>query len=602
VSNLLRIIGSPFFFEAFGLCTSLFALVVLLTKGLRRGSPGMILAMGGLLCLAASFGMGLAAEVSEWSLAGILSPRNPVHSVLKTALRFHFGFTLFLAGALAGLTNSRRAPFGSRPRGRPEQRPVEEEDELAGHLAVANRDLVAARTELRRIAGENSRVSEQLKETMDLLLRSEERFRTVFERTNDGIALVDPKSRCVTLANPGLTALTGRTAKDLQSMTLVDLLGTDVGNRDEAGFRELSMLGRLPPMTILRKGGEPLRVEVTVSLIDVSGGRAVLCVVRDVSEWQRLKDALEAKNRALQEQEANLREANRRLSERAETVRGMNEKLTELQRVKDDFLSSVSHELRTPLTSIRSFSEILLENGDAEEEVKREFLAIIKKESERLTRLINDVLDLAKIEAGAVKLRMGRVDLNAVFADVVRLLAPLARERDLIVERRIDPELPRVEGDRDKLQQVLTNLGSNAIRHGRPGTRVVLAAERKADGEILVGVHDRGPGIPPEELDGIFDRFHQTGDAKEERDGGTGLGLAICREIVALHGGRIWAESRAGFGSSFFFTVKEGEAAASRSEPVASDLRFPVRRELRGELPPLVAVSGAQSRLPPPAW
>jgi PAS domain S-box-containing protein len=602
LSSLLSILGSSFYLEAFGLGVSVFALVMLLARGRRRGSGPMVITTVGLLALAGSFGMGLAADLLDQPPAAILDPLNPDHSTLKTALRFYLGLPLFLSGAVAAMIGRPGGYPVARLQARRPKSTDAGEDGLAGHLAEANRDLEVARTELRRIAGENTRVSQKLRETMDLLLGSEERFRTVFERTNDGIALVDPATRRVTLANPGLANLTGRSEAELRKQTLAELFGTEIGGRDEAGFRELAKQGRLPAMTILRKGGEPLRVELTVSPIDVSGGRSLLCVVRDVSEWQRLKDALEAKNRALEVHESDLKEANRQLSERAETMRGMNEKLRELQRVKDDFLSSVSHELRTPLTSIRSFSEILLEHGDAEEDVKREFLGIIKKESERLTRLINDVLDLAKIEAGAVKLHLGRVDLNAVFADVVRLLAPLARERNLIVERRIDPALARVEGDRDKLQQVLTNLGSNAIRHGRPGTRVVLAAEAVSEEEIRVSVHDQGPGIPAEELDGIFSKFHQTGDAGAERGGGTGLGLAICREIVALHGGRIWVESRAGIGSSFFFTVKGLGVAAPREETVPTDLRFPGRPEAKRELPPLNVVGAGPVRLPPPAW
>ena len=602
MSTLLSIIGAPFYREAFGLVLCCFALGMLLARGMRRTSPGMLATIAGLLCLGGSFALGSLGLFLEVPALAVLDPGHRAHEGLKLGLRFYAGLPLFIAGAVAELTSSRRALFSLRTAALEEKLPAREKPRDAGafadRLALVNRDLDVARAELGRIDGERSRAGEKLRETMDLLARSEERFRTVFEKTNDGIALVAADSGRISLVNPGFTNLTGRTAAEMQKMTLGDIVGREIGQRDAEGFRELSRQGRLSPATILRKGGEPIRVELSFAMAEVAGKPLVLCIARDVSEWQRLKDALEAKNHTLEEGERRLEDVNREVLDRAEKMREMNEKLRELQRVKDHFLSSVSHELRTPLTSIRSFSEILLEHDDADQEVRREFLAIIKKESERLTRLINDVLDLARIEAGAVKLRIGRVDLEGVVADVVRSLAPLARERELSIERALPADLPRMEADRDKVQQVLTNLVSNSIRFGRASTKITISAAHGESGFLVVSVSDHGPGVAPEHAEAIFDKFRKSSDGSDRHGENSGLGLAICREIVTLHGGRIWVESRPGAGAKFCFTVKAHQGAAPR-EAVAADIALPPRRSARADLPPLRLVGAGGSSLPP---
>jgi signal transduction histidine kinase len=325
---------------------------------------------------------------------------------------------------------------------------------------------------------------------------------------------------------------------------------------------------------------------MSFSLVDVGGSPILLGIVGDVSESLRLREELDLKNRILEDGELELKEANQRLSEDSEKMREMNERLRELQSVKDNFLSSVSHELRTPLTSIRSFSEILLENEDAEDEVKREFISIINKESERLTRLVNDVLDLAKIEAGQMRFETEPVDFNMLSREVVRALAPLAQENGITVESRLPPELPPVLGDRDRLHQVLTNLLSNALKFSHRDTVVVLSGRANDEAMVEFCIEDRGPGIPKEELARIFDKFRQVGDTLTEKPAGTGLGLAICREIITLHGGRVWVQSKTGQGSKFFFTVRvatEPAAAPKKKMSIADKVRAAAEKARRGE-------------------
>jgi signal transduction histidine kinase len=207
--------------------------------------------------------------------------------------------------------------------------------------------------------------------------------------------------------------------------------------------------------------------------------------------------------------------------------------------------------LRTPLTSIRSFSEILHDNPDLDAGQRREFLAIIVKESERLSRLIHDMLDLAKIESGRLDWAMAAVDPGAVARDAAASLGQLFRDRAVRLDLVLPDGIPAVWADRDRLTQVVVNLLSNAVKFSPRGTgRVVLAAAADAAGVELT-VSDNGPGVPVAERETIFERFRQGGDTLTAKPEGTGLGLAISRMIVEHFGGRLWAGGEAGTGAVF---------------------------------------------------
>jgi len=245
-----------------------------------------------------------------------------------------------------------------------------------------------------------------------------------------------------------------------------------------------------------------------------------------------------------------------------------NARLLELDRIKSDFLSTVSHELRTPLTSIRSFSEILLRYDVDDAEKRRKFVGIINDEAERLTRMINDLLDLSKIEAGRLELFPEPLELEPVFARSVSTTQPLFAEKGVNVVSRVEALLPPVFADADRLHQVLTNLLANAVKFSPEGGTVRLSGIKRED-FALISVTDEGPGIPPDRLEQIFERFHQVRDPQKSHPLGTGLGLTISREIVSKMGGDIWVESELGDGAVFFFTVplfEESQGERSQSQ------------------------------------
>jgi Na+/proline symporter/nitrogen-specific signal transduction histidine kinase len=256
---------------------------------------------------------------------------------------------------------------------------------------------------------------------------------------------------------------------------------------------------------------------------------------------------LQQKSRELEAATAELREANQRL--------------TELDKLKDDFVSTVTHELRTPLTSIRAFTEILLEDPDVDTEQRRKFLGIITKEAERLTRLINQVLDLAKIESGKADWVATRVDMKEVIADTLAAMEQLFKERNIQVQASLPEAVPAVFVDLDRMIQVMLNLLSNAVKFCDARSGRVEVALSASDGQLRIDVADNGRGIGAQDQEAIFSKFHQVGDTLTGKPHGSGLGLHISRQIVEHFGGRMWVESALGGGARFSFVLPIGGAA-----------------------------------------
>jgi signal transduction histidine kinase len=260
-------------------------------------------------------------------------------------------------------------------------------------------------------------------------------------------------------------------------------------------------------------------------------------------------------------------ETNQQAQKRQDTAESRAERLAELNELKDELLDSVSHELRSPLTSIRAYSELLLTYQDAA--VQREFLEIINSESERLARLVGDVLDLTHIQSGSFVWNMGPVDVGALLRDAGRIYRPLIAREGLEFDVGAEDGLPPVYGDRDRLLQVLGNLLHNALKFTIRGS-VGLAAYHAGD-EVHIAVSDSGVGVPADERERIFDKFHQAGRTPAGKAPGTGLGLAICRHIVEHHGGHIWVTPAPRGGSVFTIGLRTLPAGAALPEAAATE-------------------------------
>ena len=250
-----------------------------------------------------------------------------------------------------------------------------------------------------------------------------------------------------------------------------------------------------------------------------------------------------------------LEQKSRELEAATDELRDANQRLQELDRLKDDFISTVTHELRTPLTSIRAFSEILNDNPQLDTGQREKFLGIIIKESERLTRLINQVLDLAKIESGSAEWHSGEIDMREVIEDALSATSQLFKEKNIAVELQLTADLPVVVADRDRLMQVMLNLLSNAAKFcSDHDGKVIVRIAHEAD-TLRIDVEDNGIGISGEDQRVIFEKFRQVGDTLTQKPQGTGLGLPICREIIRHFGGKLWVVSAPGQGTTFSFTL-----------------------------------------------
>ncbi|MFQ5827222.1 MAG: ATP-binding protein, partial [Dehalococcoidia bacterium] len=240
------------------------------------------------------------------------------------------------------------------------------------------------------------------------------------------------------------------------------------------------------------------------------------------------------------------------------------EKLKELERMKTEVLSSVSHELRAPLAAIKGFASSLLQpdvKWDAK--TRRGFIQIIDQEADRLAQMIADLLDMSRIEAGMLRLEKSWHQFSGIVESMAGRLSKLTENHILQIE--VPPGLPPLFVDEGRIQQVISNLVSNAAKYSPEGTRITIAAQPRP-GDLLLSIADEGQGIAPEHLESVFDRFYQVESGLTRLKPGSGLGLAICRGLVEMHGGRIWAESSQGQGTTFFFSLPLGDDREASDE------------------------------------
>ncbi len=245
------------------------------------------------------------------------------------------------------------------------------------------------------------------------------------------------------------------------------------------------------------------------------------------------------------------RKVNADLDRKVDELAQANMALYESNRLKSDFLATMSHELRTPLNSILGFSDVL-GSSDALTDKQQRWVANIRSSGQKLLNLINDILDLAKIEAGKMHVRVEDFNLHNVCDGLLNMFRPLAEKKNIDLRGQFDPAIPTLRQDATKLQQILENLLSNGIKFTPEGGRVLLTADADADARhVILTVSDTGVGIAPEEQELVFQKFRQSGNPLTREHAGTGLGLSIVRELCKLLGGEITLFSELGRGSTF---------------------------------------------------
>jgi signal transduction histidine kinase len=289
-------------------------------------------------------------------------------------------------------------------------------------------------------------------------------------------------------------------------------------------------------------------------------GALILALVRLVivsvrrRERERAQQALQEKNEQLEKQNVALEQANRQIQE--------------ANRLKSEFLANMSHELRTPLNSVLGFTEMILDGiyGEVSDEIEG-VMQDIDRSGKHLLELINNVLDLSKIEAGQMELHVSECSAELCVENAISSLQVLAQKKGLSIVREVEENIASFVADRMRLEQVLRNLLSNAVKFTEEGEIAVGA--RGEEEEVLFWVRDTGAGIPEGEREDIFSEFHQADSSLTKEIQGTGLGLSLCRRFVEMHGGRIWVESEEGEGATFWFVVPVKAACESPRVPIA---------------------------------
>jgi len=319
-------------------------------------------------------------------------------------------------------------------------------------------------------------------------------FRSIVEMSLDGIVVIDGR-RVVRYVNPSAQAMLAQKSWGIKGKCV-----------------PVSMeLGGVAELDITRKNREAGTAEMLVVEIEWEGETAYLALLRDITERKRAE-----------------------------------QEMRRLDQLKTEFMGNISHELRRPLQSVLGFTKLILGGKVPDPEIQKEFLTIIGKQSTHLSRLIDNLLDVSRLESGRFQIQKQRMAVRQVIHEVVESLRILADEKGIALKEEVPETLPDVAGDEERLSQVMFNLLSNAIKFSNSGA-VTVRAEAGYK-ELLVQVADQGIGIPDEAMPYIFERFYRHSPAGA---GGAGLGLYISRQIVEAHGGRIWAESKLGQGSTF---------------------------------------------------
>jgi len=405
------------------------------------------------------------------------------------------------------------------------------------------------------------------------LRESEEKFRRIVETAHEGVWVFDADDN-TTFVNNRMAQMLGYAPREMLGQKL-EAFVPDEHIEDTIRQRQRHREGQSGVLErrIRRKDGSILWVLIAASpLYDASGAYlGAVYMFTDISTRKEAEEELRCQRQRLEaEVEARTHDLHLQAMELAEA----NIRMSELDRLKSAFLSTVSHELRTPLTSILGFAKLIgrefgdqflpLAAGNPTLETKgrriADNLAVVYNEAERLTRLINDVLDLSRIESGNMLWRDNRIDPGAVLAQAARTIEGLLAQRPEIAFRfEASGDIPALFMDPDQLVQVVSNLLQNAVKF-TPAGEVCMEIRRDGDSALIV-VRDQGTGIPADQLESIFERFHQVGrgDTLADTVKGTGLGLTICRQIVHHYGGRIWAESELGRGSAFYVRLPRAE-------------------------------------------
>lgn len=358
--------------------------------------------------------------------------------------------------------------------------------------------------------------------TQEGLRTSEIRYRRLFESARDGILILNAVTLKITDVNPFMTELLGYSRDEFLGKELWEIGLFSDKEASQTAFRELQETGylRYENLPLQNTDGKLREVEFVSNVYEEDSQQVIQCNIRDITDRKRAE------------------EENRLLLESCQVAHGEADKANG---IKDEFLALLSHELRTPLTSILGWSK-LLTDGNLDDVASKRALEIIVRNARAQRQLIDDLLDISRIITGKLRLDVRPVELAPMIESVVDGMRPAADARSIHLQTALDSRTGAINGDPDRLQQIIWNLLSNAIKFTPEGGRVEVGLER-INSHVKITISDTGQGIDPEFLLHVFERFRQSDSSSTRRHGGLGLGLSITRQLVELHGGTVKAES-----------------------------------------------------------
>jgi two-component system phosphate regulon sensor histidine kinase PhoR len=362
---------------------------------------------------------------------------------------------------------------------------------------------ISSRDEVGELAQAFNQMSVRLKETIALITQERDRMATILSNIGDAIMIVDVSSK-ITMMNESAEKIFQISEERALGRSFIEIVRDH--ELDNVLQRSLNM-GTQQTNLVETK---PRKQFLSVTATPLPNGNECIVRIQDLTELRRL------------------------------------------QMVRQDFISNISHELRTPIASVKAIAETLNEGAIADPSVAKDFLNKINAETDRLAQMVQELSELSRLESGEVPLRKRFFHISDAVEHAIERLKPQADRAGLYIETNFVPNLPQVLADEDRLEQVLVNIIHNAIKFTPPGGKIVISTRRDSN-NITVSITDTGIGISADDLPRIFERFYKAD--KSRSGGGTGLGLSIAKRIVEAHGGKIWAESIEGKGSTFTFTL-----------------------------------------------
>ena len=422
-------------------------------------------------------------------------------------------------------------------------------DQLELRVQERTAELVKTNTVLEQEIGEREQAE-------DTLRQSEEKYSTLVEQGNDGIIII--QDGLLKFGNSKTVEITGFSLEEALDRPFLDFITPEYRESVADRYKKRISGEEVPSkyeIEILSKDGRKIPLEISASLVEYKGRPADMAMLRDITERKRRSDEL---NRFYGEVKSFNVQLEGKVKERTEQLKEAVRAAEIANHTKSEFLANMSHELRTPLNSVIGFSQVLQEQYFGKLNKKQaEYVGDILESGSHLLSLINDILDLAKVEAGKMELELSEVPIEELLKSSLVMVKEkaLSHRISLDIHTTGDPEGLKIMADERRLKQVMFNLLSNAAKF-TPDGGTITVEDRKKGKELIISVSDTGIGIAPDEQEKIFTEFYQSSGGIKDKTPGTGLGLPLTRRLVEKHGGRIWVESEGlGKGSRFSFTL-----------------------------------------------